>query len=140
MAEKKLSEELRHCLDGNGCKHCSNYQSESRLTCPALLKKAYEVVKRYEEMFPCWIGDTVYELQEIRNRIQPLEIISVNIGRMSEPYFNWVLKDGIGIYQNIKGFGKSQLGKTVFLEKEAAEKALKEMEDRKNGEIDKVFK
>lgn len=47
---KKLSEELRHCLDGNGCKQCSNYQSESRLTCPKLLKKAYEVVKRYEEM------------------------------------------------------------------------------------------
>ena len=50
MADKKLSEELRHCLDSKGCQQCSNYQSESRLTCPKLLKKAYEVVKRYEEM------------------------------------------------------------------------------------------
>lgn len=50
MAEKKLLEELRHCLEGNGCSKCSNYQSESRLTCPALLQRAYEVVKWYEEM------------------------------------------------------------------------------------------
>ena len=135
MSEKKLSEELRHCLEGNGCSKCSCFETQSKLTCPKLLEKAYEAVKRYEEIFPCWIGDTVYELQEIRCRIQPLEIISVNIGRMGELYFYWELKDGIGIYQNIKGFGKSRLGKTVFLTKEAAEKALKEMEDRKNGEI-----
>ncbi|MEY8265114.1 hypothetical protein AALA79_01855 [Lachnospiraceae bacterium 64-25] len=34
-------------------------------------------------------------------------------------------------------FYADDLGKIVFLEKEAAEKALKEMEDRKNGEINK---
>ena len=130
MAEKKLSEELRHCLEDDTCGDCQYRKPETKFTCRGLLQKAYEVVKRYEEMFPCCIGDTVYELQEIRHRIQPLEIISVNIGRMGEPYFNWVLKDGIGIYQNIRGFGKSQLGKTVFLTKEAAEKALKEMENR----------
>ena len=132
MAEKKLSEELRHCLEDDACGDCPYREPETKFICKDLLQKEYEVVKRYEEMFPCWIGDTVYELQEIRHRIQPLEIISVNIGRMGESYFNWELKDGIGIYQNVKGFGKSQLGKTVFLEKEAAEKALKEMEDRKN--------
>ncbi len=133
MAEKKLSEELRRCLEDDACGDCQYHKPETKFICKGLLQKAYEVVKRYEEMFPCWIGDTVYELQEIRQRIQPLEIISVNIGRMGESYFNWQLKDGIGIYQNVKGFGKNQLGKTVFLEKEAAEKALKEMEERKNG-------
>lgn len=131
MAEKKLSEELRHCIEQDGCSKCSCFETQSKLTCPRLLQKAYEVVKRYEEMFPCWIGDTVYELQEIRRRIQPLEIISINIGRMGESYFYWELKDGIGIYQNVKGFGASQLGKTVFLTKESAEKALKEMEGKK---------
>lgn len=140
MAENKLSEELRHCLEDDVCGDCQYHKPETKTTCRGLLQKAFEVVKRYEEMFPCWVGDTVYELQEIRRRIQPLEIISVNIGRMGEPYFNWELKDGIGIHQNIRGFGASQLGKTVFLEKEAAKKALREMEDRKNGEIDKVFK
>lgn len=136
MEEKKLSEELRHCLEGDDCVDCQYHKPETKFICKGLLQKAYEVVKRYEEMFPCWIGDTVYELREIRHRIQPLEIISVNIGRMGEPYFNWELKDGIGIYQNVRGFGASQLGKTVFLEKEAAEKELKEMEDRENGKDD----
>lgn len=79
---------------------------------------------------PCKIGDTVYEVQKIRHRIQPLEIISVYIGRMGELYFYWELKDGIGIYQNVKGFGISQLGKNVFLTRKKAEKKLEEM----NGE------
>lgn len=127
MAEKTLSEELRHCLEDN-CVDCNYFHTETKLICGELLQKVYERIKEYEEMFPCWIGDTVYELQEIRNRIQPLEIISINIGRMGEPYFNWELKDGIGIYQNVKGFGKSQLGRTVFLTRESAEMALKEME------------
>jgi len=76
---------------------------------------------------PCKVGDTVYELQKIRHRIQPLEIISVYIGRMGELYFYWELKDGVGIYQNVKGFGISQLGKTVFLTQVEAELALEEM-------------
>lgn len=124
MAEKKLSEELRFCIEQDGCSKCGCFETQSKLTCPGLLQKAHEAVKRYEEMFSCWIGDTVYELQEIRHRIQPLEIISVNIGRMGEPYFNWESKDGIGIYQNVRGFGASHLGKTVFLEKEDTERLL----------------
>lgn len=50
MAEKKLSEELRHCLEGNGCADCACYEPKSVLTCRGLLQKAYEAVKRYEEM------------------------------------------------------------------------------------------
>ena len=74
---KKLSEELRHCLDGNGCKDCSNYQSESRLTCPTLLQKAYEVVKRYEEMLPCKVGDVVYNLvPKVRKSTYKEDVIS----------------------------------------------------------------
>lgn len=93
---------------------------------------AMEKLVEYEDMeeqgkllkLPCTVGDIVYEVQEIRHRIQPLEITSVYIGRMGELYFYWELKDGIGIYQNVKGFGKSQLGQTVFLTREEAEAAL----------------
>ena len=51
MEGKKLSEELRDCLDARGCGKCSSYQSESRLTCHNLLQKACEVVKKYEEIY-----------------------------------------------------------------------------------------
>lgn len=37
-------------MEGNRCKDCSNYQSESLLTCPGLLQKAYERIKEFEEM------------------------------------------------------------------------------------------
>lgn len=37
MSEKKLSEELRHCLDGKGCMDCDCYEQKSVLTCRGLL-------------------------------------------------------------------------------------------------------
>lgn len=52
MAEKKLSEELRHCLEDDVCGDCQYHEKETVVICPGLLQKAYEVVKRYEEMFP----------------------------------------------------------------------------------------
>ena len=60
MEERKLSEELRFCIEQDGCSKCSCFETQSKLTCPSLLKKAYEVVKRYEEMFPFEVGDMVF--------------------------------------------------------------------------------
>lgn len=67
MAERKLSEELRKCLEGKTCWECSYYEAETKVTCSGLLQKAHEAVKRYEEMFPCEIGDTVYVLAECKH-------------------------------------------------------------------------
>ena len=50
MAEKKLSEELRHCMETDCCGKCQYGETETKLICKGLLQKAYEVVKRYEEM------------------------------------------------------------------------------------------
>ena len=143
MAEKKLSEELRHCLDGNGCKDCSNYQSESRLTCPTLLQKAYEVVKRHEEMeeqgnfikLPFTTGDEVCVIDE--NKTFRCKVINIEI--CNQRAFAVIEKNMI--YEENMGYIRipiANFGKTVFLTKEAAEKALKEMKDRKNGEINKA--
>lgn len=130
MAEKKLSEELRHCLDGKGCGNCSNYQSESRLTCPGLLQKAYEAVKRYEEMFPCKVGDTVYIVS--RGEVLPLEVLEIQIFLLEKELVTQI-KCNDGVSYGYMHFLTKEIGETVFLTKEAAEKALKEMEDRKNG-------
>lgn len=50
MPEKKLSEELRHCLEDDACGDCQYWKTETKQICEGLLQKAYEVVKRYEEM------------------------------------------------------------------------------------------
>lgn len=137
MAEKKLSEELRFCLDGDGCKDCSNYQSESRLICPSLMQKAYEVVKRYEEMFPCKVGDIIYFPDKEINYIFPITIAQIIISDLGEGKFcvqyNGCFFNGYGDPEKDFEFDAEDFGKDVFLAKEAAERALKEMEDRKNG-------
>lgn len=138
---KKLSEELRHCLDGKGCDKCSNYQSESRLTCPALLEKAYEVVKRYEEMFPCKVGDVVYRIQKATANI-PSMVYECRVTGVKQEFNTFSVKLHANINEENYSiwiddwFDKCQMGCEFFLTKEAAEKALKEMEDRKNGKID----
>lgn len=140
MVEKKLSEELRHCLEGNGCSKCSNYQSESRLTCPALLQKAYEVVKRYEEMFPCKVGDVVWFVHKA-TKVSPNRVYECRVTGVKQEFNTFSIKLHANINEETYSiwvdnwFDKCQMGYEFFLTKEAAEKALKEMEDRKNGEI-----
>ena len=50
MKEKKLSEELRHCLETDCCGDCQYHKPETKFTCRGLLQKAYERIKEYEEM------------------------------------------------------------------------------------------
>lgn len=82
--------------------------------------------KSFIIQLPCGIGDVVYEVQEVRERIQALQIIGIHIGLNNDIYFEWKLKGRGGIYQNISGFHISQLGEKVFLTKEEAEDKLKE--------------
>ncbi len=136
MEERKLSEELRHCLDGDGCKDCSNYQSESRLTCPSLLQKAYEVVKRYEEMFPCKVGDIVWRVHKATKNIPDL-VYECRVTGLKQEFNAFSVRLHANINEetySIWGdnwFDKCQMGYEFFLTKEAAEKALKEMEGKK---------
>ena len=75
---------------------------------------------------PCRVGDTVYEIQPIRQKVQSYKITTLKwSGRYW--WFTWILKDHKGIYGNVEGFCSHQIGKTVFLTKEEAEEKLKEM-------------
>lgn len=49
MVEKKLSEGLRCCVEGR-CSSCDHWETEATTTCPGLLREAYEVAKKYEEV------------------------------------------------------------------------------------------
>ncbi len=140
MAEKKLSEELRFCIEQDGCSKCSCFETQSKLTCPGLLQKAYEVVKRYEEMFPCKVGDIIYYPCKDFNFVFPVTISQIIISDLGEGryciQYNGCFFNGYGDPEKDFEFDTEDFRKDVFPTKEAAEKALKEMEDRKNGEID----
>lgn len=83
MSEKKLSEELRHCLEVNGCANCTCYEHKSVLTCRGLLQKAYEAVKKYEEMFPFKIGDMVF----VDSKTLPTENMDFDEDEIIPKYF-----------------------------------------------------
>ena len=97
---------------------------------------AYYKLQHYEDLeeqdrlieLPCAVGDTVYEVQETRKRIQEYTVISVHHSHCST-LFGWTLKDGKGVYSNLNGFEEHAIGKTVFLTKEEAEAALKEVDE-----------
>ena len=80
---------------------------------------------------PCKVGDTVYEIRPDRGFIQEYTVITIHISRC-DAFFDWELIDGEGIYSNVNGFTVNMLGKTVFLTREEAEKALERMKNE-NG-------
>ena len=158
MAEKKLSEELRHCLEDDACGDCQYWETETKQICKGLLQKAYEVIKRYEEMLPFEVGDMVFvdsktlptenmdfEEDEDIPKYFKARVVSfrkncngrfVKLAVKADWYYEWIDPEcghDCSYYNTEKYFTYpfSSLNKTVFLEKEAAEKALKEMEGKK---------
>lgn len=97
------------------------------------IQELYEYRKAEEQnrllKLPCAVGDTVYEVQDLRKRIQPYTIVAAHISNCGN-LFGWELKDGKGVYSNVNGFSEYAIGKQVFLTREEAEAALKELEDR----------
>lgn len=89
--------------------------------------KLAEKLKDYEDAeenglllrLPCKVGDIVWEVNAERKRISKFVIESITIYPCNVIQFNWTLLEGI--YKNIVGFSKAELGKTVFLTKEEAE-------------------
>ena len=98
-------------------------------------RKVLEKLANYEDaeeegrmiILPCKVGDTVYEPRPSRGYVQEYIITSIEIYDDS-PIYRWDLKDGKGSFSFVAGFSGNAIGKTVFLTREAAEAALKEME------------
>ena len=77
---------------------------------------------------PCKVGDTVWEVNAERKRISEFRIETITVYPYNVIQFNWTLLEGI--YKNVVGFSKAELGKTVFLTREEAEAKLAEMEEK----------
>lgn len=96
-------------------------------------QKYYDKLAEFEDLeeqgllikLPCKVRDYVYEANKSRNIISTYKITAIVIGRDSRNY-NWGLLDGV--YSNMNGFNEFALGKTVFLTREEAEKALNKEE------------
>lgn len=74
----------------------------------------------------CNVGDTVYEFYKPVNQIIPYEIEDVHIDKEQTRYFATAFDIDYNKYLDEIDFNEDEIGKTVFLTKEEAEKALKE--------------
>lgn len=132
----KLSEQIKQCFNVVGCGECENYETRSMLTCPGLMKKAYERIKEYEDLeeqgkllkLPCAIGDLLYEPQINTGMVE--EYIVIHICYTCECEIFLGSKLNFEIYSKIKGIYIGEIGKTVFHTKEEAETALQKMKER----------
>lgn len=110
--------------------HCPHMNEDDCLCLQEVLNKLAEYEDLEEQgkllKLPCALGDTVYEVQESRKRIQTYIVIAVHVSNCGNLY-GWELKDGKGVYGNVNGFSEYAIGKQVFLTKEEAEAALKEL-------------
>lgn len=108
---------------------CKYYSENGRPeSCPIREIPDYEDLEEQNKLLrlPCTVGDTVYEVQYLRKRIQPYIIITVHVSNCGN-FYEWELKDGKGIYGNVNGFSEYALGKSVFLAYEEVKAALKEI-------------
>lgn len=119
---ERLTERMKNAPDGESNVWVKNHD----------YIKASEKLAEYEDLeeqgllvrLPCKVGDTVYV--PTRNFISELRITMVSVD-MHEAYFSWMLNSGI--YPNLDGFHGYELGKTVFLTREEAEKKMEELKN-----------
>lgn len=79
---------------------------------------------RFVEL-PCEVGSTVYKIT--RNKVKECEVVFVGISADEKcSYFNFVEKYADGTFYKSYSMVFDVIGKTVFLSREEAEKALKE--------------
>ena len=134
-----LGKQICRCIAGACDETCRHYDAE-KSCCVGYeevvqqAEKAFAEYENYKDLdeqgkllkLPCAVGDTVYEVQDLRKRIQPYTIIAIHVSNCGNMY-GWELKDGKGVYSNVNGFYEYALGKSVFLTREEAEAALKEL-------------
>ena len=109
--------------------------SEGCEGCP--IQIAIDKLAEYEDLeeqgkllkLPCAVGDTVYIIDDIENEFERTSIVTgIEIEEENEVYI--MVSDGFQSGSS-SSFGVDDFGKTIFLTRPDAERALAEMEGKK---------
>lgn len=76
---------------------------------------------------PCKVGDKLYEITG-RKTISVYKVKAIRV-ELFGLFIEWDIVEGFG-WQSLAGINAGEIGKTVFLTREEAEKALKEVEQK----------
>ena len=99
----------------------------------AKLHSALMELKKYQEadkdgrivVPPCKVGDRLYEVTG-RKTISVYKVRAIRV-ELFGLFIEWDIVEGF-VWQSLSGINAGEIGKTVFLTREEAEKALKEVE------------
>ena len=94
-----------------------------------LLKRLRELAEADKDgrlvVLPCKVGDTLYEVTG-RKTISVYKVRAIRV-ELFGLFIEWDIVDGF-VWQSLTGINAGEIGKTVFLTREEAEKALKTKE------------
>ena len=76
---------------------------------------------------PCKVGDRLYEVTG-RKTISVYKVRAIRVELFSL-FIEWDIVEGF-VWQSLAGINAEEIGKTVFLTREEAEEALKEVEQK----------
>ena len=101
----------------------------------AKLHSALMELKKYQEadkdgrivVPPCKVGDRLYEVTG-RKTISVYKVRAIRV-ELFGLFIEWDIVEGF-VWQSLSGINAGEIGKTVFLTREEAEKALKEVEQK----------
>lgn len=100
-------------------------------------QKASEALDRFRQLvkadkggrlavLPCKVGDTLYEVTG-RKTISEYRVKAIRV-ELFCVFIEWEIEKGF-VWQSLSGITQNEIGKTVFLTREAAEAALEAMKD-----------
>lgn len=78
-------------------------------------------------VLPCKVGDRLYEVTG-RKTISVYRVKAIRV-ELFGLFIEWDIVEGF-VWQSLSGINAGEIGKTVFLTREEAEKALKEVEQK----------
>ena len=79
---------------------------------------------------PCKVGDTLYEPTD-RGTISEYEVLAVRVELFST-FVEWKIKEGI-VWRYVHEINSNEIGRTVFLTHEEAERALSNMKAKEEN-------
>ena len=77
-------------------------------------------------LLPCKVGDRLYEVTG-RKTVSVYKVKAIRVELFSL-FIEWDIVEGF-VWKSLSGINADEIGKTVFLTREEAERALKERED-----------
>ena len=106
-------------LCDENCKYANLKQCYEERTADLLLEHGVTVL-------PCKVGDRLYEVTG-RKTISVYKVKAIRVELFSL-FIEWDIVEGF-VWQSLSGINAGEIGKTVFLNREEAEKALETMKD-----------